>query len=86
MEEDLRITGDDADEFLIEFGKIFSVDVSNFPVGDYFGDDGDSILPAIIRMFTGRKKRKTKRLTIGDLEKAIIAGRLDEDVIHGLPH
>jgi hypothetical protein len=82
IEDDLAITGDDADEFLVAFGKEFNVDVSKFPAGDYFDDEGDPILPAIIRFLTNKKKRKRKPLTVGQLEKAIIAGRLDEDVIN----
>jgi hypothetical protein len=77
IEKDLGITGDDADEFLIAFGKEFNVDVNQFSIGDYFGDEGDPILPAIIRFLTGRKEREKKILTIGHLEKAVIAGRLD---------
>lgn len=83
LEGDLRITGDDSDEFLIAFGKEFNVDVSKFPIGDYFGDEGDPILPAIIRFLFNKKKRQTKPLTVGQLEKAVIAGRLDEEVING---
>lgn len=82
IEKDLKITGDDADEFLIAFGREFKVDVSRFPIGDYFGDEGDSILPAIIRLITGKKKRQTKVLTIGHLEKAVLAGQLNEEVIN----
>jgi hypothetical protein len=82
LETDLRITGDDSDEFLIAFGKEFNVDVSQFPIGNYFGDEGDPILPAILRFFVNKKKRQTKELTIGHLEKAVIAGRLDEEVIN----
>jgi acyl carrier protein len=77
IENDLRITGDDADEFIIAFGKEFNVDVSKFPIGDYFGDEGDPILPAILG-----KERKLKKLTIGQLEKAVVAGHLDENVIN----
>lgn len=82
VKEDLKINGDDADEFLIAFGKEFDVEVSKFNIGEYFDDEGDPILPAIIRMFTGKKKRQTKELTISHLEKAILAGRLDEEVIN----
>lgn len=82
LEGDLKITGDDADEFLIAFGKEFNVDVNKFPIGDYFGDEGDPLLPAIIRLFKGNDKREKKTLTVGHLEKAIIAGRLDEEVIN----
>lgn len=82
IELDLKIKGDDADEFLIAFSKEFSVDVSKFKIGNYFGDEGDPILPAIIRASTDRKKLQRKVLTIGHLEKAVIAGRLDEEVIN----
>src|SRR5947207_3666344 len=72
VEMNLKITGDDADEFLIAFSKEFNVDVSNFRIGDYFGDEGDTILPALIHAVTGKKKVQRKMLTIGDFEKAII--------------
>jgi Protein of unknown function (DUF1493) len=81
IEKDLGITGDDSDDFLIAFGKEFNVDVSRLPIGDYFSSEGDPILPAIIRILTGKKKKQNKVLTIGHLEKAILAGRLDEEII-----
>jgi hypothetical protein len=82
IEQDLNIYGDDSDEFLIAFGKEFNVNVSQFPIGDYFSGEGDKILPAIIRFFTNRKKRERKILTVGHLEKAVIEGRLDEEIIN----
>jgi acyl carrier protein len=82
LQEDLRITGDDSDEFMAAFGKEFNVDVKNFRIGDYFDDEGDPILPSIIRTLFGKTKRTTKTLTIGQLEKSVRAGRLDEDVIN----
>ncbi|PWG77933.1 DUF1493 family protein [Pararcticibacter amylolyticus] len=81
LEKDLGITGDDAVEFLVAFGKEFNVDISNFMADEYFKPEGDKILPAIIRYFTGQKKVKSKELSLADLERAIIAGRLDESVI-----
>ena len=81
VENDLGIYGDDADEFLIDFGKEFSVDVSQFPIGEYFSDEGDFILPAIIRSFTNTKKRGRKSFTVGHLEKAIFSGKLDADTM-----
>lgn len=82
LENDLGISGDDATEFLMAFGKEFEVDISNFMAANYFSPEGDSILPAIIRMFTGKKHPKQKSLTIKDLVKAVQAGRLDEEVIN----
>lgn len=81
LENDLGIYGDDAVEFIIAFGKEFNVDVSKFMAAEYFSAEGDTILPGIIRLFTGKKKPKQKDLTIKHLMKSITAGRLDEEVI-----
>ena len=78
LEGDLKIYGDDSDEFLIAFGKEFNVDVSQFPIGNYFSNEGSHLLLWLI----GKQKRQIKQLTIGQLEKAVIAGRLDEEVIN----
>jgi acyl carrier protein len=82
VEEELKITGDDAVDFLIAYGKNFNVDVSHFMAADYFDGEGDVILPAIIRIMTGKKKPFKKTLTLGHLEKGIMAGKLDEEVIN----
>ncbi|WP_164974302.1 DUF1493 family protein [Filimonas effusa] len=71
--EDLGIYGDDAVEFIIAFGKAFDVDVSEFKAADYFKGDGIDILGL---------NKNNKELTVGHLEKAILAGRLDEEVIN----
>ena len=84
LQRDLRIWGDDADEILIGFSKQFNVDVSQFPIGDYFEDEGCDSLSSIVRLFSKRSKVPKKVLTIRDLEKAVLAGRLDAEVIGGL--
>ena len=66
LEEDLNITGDDAVEFIIEFGKEFNVDVSNFKADAYFYEEGISIISNFL--FSHKKKV----LTIKDLIIAII--------------
>lgn len=81
IEDDLGVTGDDAFDFLIAYGKTFDVDVSKFMAADYFNGEGYEILPTIIRMFTGKEKKQNKILTVAHLEKGILAGRLDEEVI-----
>ncbi len=82
LEKDLGMSGDDAVEFVLDFSKKFSVDVSKFEIKKYFFPEGDSILPAIMRLFTGKKNPKKRELKLGDLEKAAIAGRLDEEIIN----
>lgn len=82
LEDDLQITGDDAVDFILAFGKKFNVDVSNFMAAEYFEPEGDNIFPAIIRLFKGEKKRKLKVLTLGHLERAILHKKLNEEVIN----
>lgn len=82
LEDDLGVSGDDAVEFIIAFGKEFNVDVSHFMAADYFEPEGDVILPSVLRFLTGRKKPPKKTLTVGHLENAVVAGKLDEDVIN----
>ena len=82
--QDLDIYGDDAVTFILAYGKEFGVDVSNFMAGDYFKGEGVDFLGAVIGLFNKEKKEepKLKELTIGDLEKGVIAGKLDEEVIN----
>ncbi len=83
LETDLGIYGDDAIEYVIAFGKEFNVDVSRFMAADYFSPEGGFKLPpGIIKFFGGKKKPRQKELTIKHLMKAVIAGRLDEEVIN----
>lgn len=83
IEDDLGVTGDDAVDLLIAYGKTFNVDMTKFMAADYFDGEGDSVLPAILRIFTRKKKKVNKVLTIAHLEKGIIAGRLDEEIMNG---
>lgn len=82
LENDLGIYGDDAIEYLIAFGKEYNVDISKFMAADYVSGEGHDIVGYIVRLFTGRKEKIRKDLTIRHLGKAIIAGRLDEEVIN----
>ena len=82
--QDLGIYGDDAVSFMLAYGKEFGVDVSNFMAADYFKGEGVNFLGEILKFFSKEKKEepKLKDLTIGDLEKGVIAGKLDEEVIN----
>jgi acyl carrier protein len=75
LQDDLGVYGDDALELLIAFSNKFNVDISMFPIDDYFKGEGltFTLLPTI---------RKIKPLNVGQLEKAVAVGRLDEEVIN----
>ena len=77
VEQDLGITGGEANEFINAFSKHFNVDISNFKFDSYFELEGDWILPALVRFFRGKKKKNKMVLTLGDLEKAIESNKLE---------
>jgi hypothetical protein len=82
--EDLKIYGDDANKFFIDFGKEFNVDVSQFMAADYFKGEGFNIIDILINVFKFNKpyEKHLKVFTIKQLEKAIKVGKLDEEVIN----
>ncbi len=63
--EDLRLIGDDADEFLDKFSKEFAVDLSEFPFSDYFPDEGS----ASMHFYTGRQMNRPKKPALSLLRK-----------------
>ena len=73
LEKDLRITGTDAYELLIDFRNEFKVDVSILDFDDYFLPEGTS-------WFYPPKKYPTIILTIEHLIKAAIKGQLDDSI------
>jgi acyl carrier protein len=76
LRKDLKLWGDDAFEFIEAYGREFSVDLSEFDIKKYFPPEGDSILPAIIRVFCLKKEPKYFPLTLGDLDEGIKKGKL----------
>jgi hypothetical protein len=82
IEKDLMLTGDDAIEFIVDYGKYFKIDVSRFMAADYFDGEGHDFFGDIARLFSRKNESDEKILTVGDLEKGIIAGKLDESVIN----
>ena len=65
LQSDLEIYGNDAVDFVLNFGKIFGVDVSSFDAEKYFKPEGyiDSY-------------KEYPELTIGDLVKSVNNGIL----------
>lgn len=79
--DEIGISGDDAIDFLEKFSKRFDVDISAFDFMKYFNDEGEVSI-SILDYWLGNKKNRTKnQLTVGDLQKAVLAGKLDDTVI-----
>jgi len=82
LEADLGMTGDDAFEFLEDFSKKFNVDLSDFKIQEYFAPERDGLLLGLMSFFIGKRNLPPKKeLTIGDLERAVSAGKLDDVII-----
>lgn len=62
IEDDLGISGIDADRFILSFSEKFQVDISDFNIDNYFE-------PEVSPFFF--KKKERIQLTAGDLENAI---------------
>ena len=75
IEDDLGVTGDEAEDLIVNFAKRYSVNVDKFVFVDYFYDEPSSL---------GFQNHSVKPFKIRHLEKAIIAGRLDEEVINSI--
>ncbi|MCC8187500.1 MAG: DUF1493 family protein [Bacteroides sp.] len=84
LEKDLRITGDEACDFMVEYGKHFNVNVSNFMADQYFEAEGHEYdwLSSLLLTFRLKKEAPPiKPFTLGDLVKGIKAGKLDESIL-----
>lgn len=73
FEDDLGVTGDDAEDLLVSFSQRYNVEIKDFEFTKYFHDE-----PGIFEL----QNQFVKPFTVGHLEKAIIVGRLDEEVIN----
>ena len=77
IQNDLGVYGDDAVEFIIEFGKEFNVSISDFRISDYFKNEGDQMFNIISYIFSKKEKDIKKDLLVKHLYEAIILGKLD---------
>jgi len=39
IEDDLGVTGEDTEQLMVEFSKLFKVDIANFDFGKYFNEE-----------------------------------------------
>jgi hypothetical protein len=82
--DDLGMWGDDADDFLIDFGKQFNVNVYGFPRAKYFGVEESPTPLDLIRFVLWligkwQPAPHEPRLTVADLVRAAQLGRFDVD-------
>lgn len=73
IENDLGFTGDDGEELICKFAKIYNVGITNFYFTKYF-------YPESMTSYHFNAV-KVKVLKVRDLLNAIKAGKLDDDII-----
>lgn len=73
---DLRMDGDDADEFMAAYRDRFKVDLADFVFAKYFGVEAgfDPLYYLYLRIFRPEEFRKPE-ITLADLVSAAKAGR-----------
>ncbi len=77
MEDDLWITGDDAEDFIAAFISHFKLDGTGFEITDFFSDEGSELLgiTKVLRRIMGIKENVVrKKLTVQDLEEWVKRG------------
>jgi hypothetical protein len=75
VRQDLKLYDGYARKFLFDYGDKFNVDVSLFNFRKYFPNDIPSL--RIFRRLFGKKQI----LTLGELEQAIVYGRLNDEIL-----
>lgn len=64
IEDDLGISGDDADVFILSFSKKFNVDISKFNVTKYFHSESSFFLTDKSPLTVGMLDRAIRRKTL----------------------
>jgi hypothetical protein len=75
LEDDLKITGDDALEFLEDYSKQFNVNINDVDFSQYFLSE-NSMKMHLLVVFGIRSGKK--KITLGQLDHAINSGQLSK--------
>ena len=82
LEEDLRLTGLDAVEFIDKWAETFHVKAYGFPYRRYFGPDSLDMIKSVLGVFSEKfRDPDLVPLTLGMLAEAMRRGRWDTDEI-----
>ncbi|KVD25573.1 DUF1493 family protein [Burkholderia ubonensis] len=84
IEEDLRLTGLDAVEFIDKWAETFGVEAQGFPYSRYFGPESLDVIQSVLGLFS--KKHRDPELvplTLGMLAEAMRRGRWNTAEIEG---
>lgn len=76
IESDIGVTGEDAEDLIKQFAKKFRVNINQFDFAKYFYEE-----PTFSIVFN-HNSQTLKPFAVKHLEKAIKAGRLDDEIIN----
>jgi acyl carrier protein len=79
LENDLKITGDDAYDFMVAYSNRFNVKISKINLSEYFVSENSLSMYGLV-LFGIKTNRKV--INLGHLEKGIQASRLDEEILN----
>ena len=77
---DLRMDGDEGFDFILLYAKTFRVDITLLSADKYFMAEGFQFFSGLFEKI-GISKNKRKTLLVGDLQKGIESGFLNDQII-----
>jgi hypothetical protein len=85
LEDDLDVTGDDADQFMERFFDHFHVDTGDYNFNRYFLTEGSG-LTLLLAIFSKKRREKLERvpLTLGMLANAARLGQWESSRLNDL--
>lgn len=85
LEDDLDLTGDDADDFMGKFFERFPVKYGDYEFHRYFSEEGFNLFSILLLSFSKKQRKKYEKeaLTVGMLEHAIHLGVWDSKRLAG---
>lgn len=72
--QDIKIDGDDAEDFLLKFSEVFDVDMTGFEFYRYFNKEGLDSFSIVKSLFGFGKHHSMDDITVEMLEKSAISG------------
>ncbi|MBB3261289.1 DUF1493 family protein [Paraburkholderia sp. WP4_3_2] len=86
IEDDLDVTGIEAESFMEKFFDAFKVELGDFSFDRYFVNEGSGLLLSLVTLFSKKKRETLGRvpITVGMLAKAVELGRWDCKTLESL--
>ncbi|WP_167759994.1 DUF1493 family protein [Paraburkholderia pallida] len=83
LEDDLGVSGIEAEAFMEKFFDAFKVDIGDFSFDRYFVNEGSGIILSLITLLSRKRREALTRVpvTVGMLADAVASGRWDSQAL-----